>query len=174
MGRWWSGRNTAASPSYGWFQWFQAICGEVRSKTRSGAYFGSVSTSSDCFSVQGTIVWLWLPCLRLKSMLPPTVAVKLRLCSISRSLAGHDGMCLVGVCNFQARRVFIHRDPAIPPKTEILGPLSVGWLPVFKSSKQWCCFSCENQDGHRWPGFASLSWPMAVKVRCGLLFLVIH
>ena len=55
-------------------------------------------------------------------MLPPTVAVKLRLCSISRSLAGHDGMCLVGV--FQARRVFISRDPAIPPKTEILGPLS--------------------------------------------------
>ena len=128
------------------------------------------------FSVQGTIVWLWLPCLRLKSMLPPTVAVKLRLCSISRSLAGHDGMCLVGVCNFQARRVFISRDPAIPPKTEILGPLSprVGWSPVFNSSEQWRCFSCENQDGHRWPGFASLSWPMAVKVRCGLLFLVIH
>ena len=90
------------------------------------------------------------------------IAVELHLRGIPRSVAGHDGMCLVGICNFQARFIFISRD-VILPKTEILGPV---WTD-YQSS-------CENQGGHRWPGFASLSLPMAAKVRCDLLFLVIH
>jgi len=58
---------------------------------------------------------------RLLLLRPVTVELHLR--GIPCSLVGHDGMYLVDICNFQARCIFIRRDPAISPKTEILGPL---------------------------------------------------
>jgi len=47
---------------------------------------------------------------------------------ISRPLVGRDATYFVGTCGLQARRVYISHNPAIPPTTDILGPLGSSCL----------------------------------------------
>jgi len=86
------------------------------------------------------------------------VAVELHLRGISRSLAGHDSMNLVRICNLQARRIFISCDPAIPPKTDILGPLmfSCGLITSLQQFGTMMFFL----RGLRWPPMIWLCIPL--------------
>jgi len=108
--------------------------GAVRTSSLCQHYLMIFSVRNDCLAVIAVSAFKiyattnssdeefpWLLLLR-------PVAVELDLRGIPRSVAGHDGMCLVGICNFQARLIFISRDPVIPPKTEILGPLKCGLI----------------------------------------------
>jgi len=74
------------------------------------------------------------------------VAVELHPRGISRPLVGHDGIYLVGICGFHARRVFISHDPAIPPKIEILGHLksSCGLTTSLQQFGTMVLFSYDN------------------------------
>jgi len=51
------------------------------------------------------------------------VAVKLHPRAVSRPLVGRDGIYFIGICARKAKRAFISHNPAIPPTTEVLGPL---------------------------------------------------
>ena len=51
------------------------------------------------------------------------VAAQVHPRGVSRPLVGHDGIYLIGIRDLKAKRIFISHNPAIPPTTEVLGPL---------------------------------------------------
>ena len=56
------------------------------------------------------------------------VTVELHPRGVSRPLVAHGGIYLIGICDLEAKRIFISDNPAILPTIEVLGPLKSSCL----------------------------------------------
>jgi len=80
---------------------------------------------------------------------------------ISRALVGRDATYFVGTCGLQARRVYISHDPAIPPTTDILGPLRSTCLWETRPTQFGALVSCsyESKGGIEMGTYDLTSYP---------------